>query len=111
MAEKAVSNDFYKLSPQPLQVGEKKIQLTYDPTNGNTKLYEIVTVGGVQTAKVEIYKNGVWSFEGIGIISDPKERITIHDNVINSITNAKNISGNGVLPGFIKIKQVHKILG
>ena len=104
MAEKAVSNDFYKLSRQPLQVGEKKIQLTYDPTNGNTKLYEIVTVGGVQTAKVEIYKNGVWSFEGIGIISDPKERITIHDNVINSITNAKNISGNGVLPGFIKNK-------
>ena len=99
MAEKAVSNDFHPIPQTPLS--DKKVQLTYDPTNGNTKLYEIVTVGGVQTGKTEIYTNGVWSITGIGIISDPKQRITVHDKVINSITNAKNISGTGILPGFI----------
>ena len=104
MAEKTVNNDFYKLSPQPLQVGERKIQLTYDPDNGNTKLYEIVTVGGVQTAKVAIYENGVWNNNGLGVISDPKERITVHENVTNSITKARGTSGTGVLPGFIKNK-------
>jgi len=99
MAEKAVSNDFHPIPQTPLS--DKKVQLTYDPTNGNTKLYEIVTVGGVQTGKTEIYTNGVWSITGIGVISDSKQRITVHDKVINSITNAKNISGTGILPGFI----------
>ena len=107
MAEKAVSNDFHPLPPPVLSLPgqEEKMQLTYDPTNGNTKLYKIVYFNGAVTGKTEIYTNGVWSINGVGTISDPKQRITVHDKVINSITNAKNISGAGVLPGFIKNKS------
>ena len=103
MAEKAVSNDFHPLPPPVLSLPgqEEKVQLTYDPTNGNTKLYKIVYLNGAVTGKTEIYTNGIWSDEGVGTISDPKQRITVHDKVINSITNAKNISGTGILPGFI----------
>ena len=103
MAEKAVSNDFHPLPPPVLSLPgqEEKVQLTYDPTNGNTKLYKIVYFNGAVTGKFEIYANGIWSYEGVGTISDPKQRITVHDKVINSITNAKNISGTGILPGFI----------
>ena len=103
MAEKAVSNDFHPLPPPVLSLPgqEEKVQLTYDPTNGNTKLYKIVYFNGAVTGKTEIYTNGIWSISGVGAISDPKQRITVHDKVINSITNAKNISGTGVLPGFI----------
>ncbi len=103
MAEKAVSNDFHPIPPPVFSLPgqEEKIQLTYDPTNGNTKLYKIVYFNGAVTGKTEIYTNGVWSITGIGVISDSKQRITVHDKVINSITNAKNISGTGILPGFI----------
>ena len=103
MAEKAVSNDFHPLPPPFLSLPgqEEKVQLTYDPTNGNTKLYKIVYFNGAVTGKTEIYTNGVWSLSGIDAISDSKQRITVHDKVINSITNAKNISGSGILPGFI----------
>jgi len=106
MAEKAVSNDFHPIPPPVFSLPgqEEKIQLTYDPTNGNTKLYKIVYFNGAVTGKTEIYTNGVWSITGIGVISDSKQRITVHDKVINSITNAKNISGTGILPGFIKNK-------
>jgi len=99
MAETTVSNDFHPIPQTPLS--DKKVQLTYDPTNGNTKLYKIVYFNGAVTGKTEIYTNGVWSITGIDVISDPKQRITVHDKVINSITNAKNISGTGILPGFI----------
>lgn len=107
MAEKAVSNDFHPLPPPVLSLPgqEEKMQLTYDPTNGNTKLYKIVYFNGAVTGKTEIYTNGVWSLRGIDAISDSKQRITVHDKVINSITNAKNISGTGILPGFIKNKS------
>ena len=103
MAEKAVSNDFHPLPPPFLSLPgqEEKMQLTYDPTNGNTKLYKIVYFNGAVTGKTEIYTNGIWSLSGIDAISDSKQRITVHDKVINSITNAKNISGTGILPGFI----------
>ena len=106
MAEKTVSNDFHPIPPPVFSLPgqEEKIQLTYDPTNGNTKLYKIVYFNGAVTGKTEIYTNGVWSITGIGVISDSKQRITVHDKVINSITNAKNISGTGILPGFIKNK-------
>lgn len=107
MAEKAVSNDFHPLPPPVLSLPgqEEKMQLTYDPTNGNTKLYKIVYFNGAVTGKTEIYTNGIWSNRGVGTISDPKQRITVHDKVINSITNAKNISGTGILPGFIVNKS------
>jgi len=103
MAEKAVSNDFHPIPPPVLSLPgqEEKMQLTYDPDNGNTKLYKIVYFNGAVIGKTDIYTNGIWSINGVGTISDPKQRITIHDKVINSITNAKNISGTGVLPGFI----------
>ena len=103
MAEKAVSNDFHPLPPPVLSLPgqEEKMQLTYDPTNGNTKLYKIVYFNGAVTGKTEIYTNGIWSINGVDAISDSKQRITVHDKVINSITNAKNISGTGILPGFI----------
>ena len=107
MAEKAVSNDFHPLPPPFLSLPgqEEKMQLTYDPTNGNTKLYKIVYFNGAVTGKTEIYTNGIWSINGVETISDPKQRITVHDKVINSITNEKNISGTGVLPGFIVNKS------
>ena len=107
MAEKAVSNDFHPLPPPVLSLPgqEEKMQLTYDPTNGNTKLYKIVYFNGAVTGKTEIYTNGIWSKSGIDAISDSKQRITVHDKVINSITNAKNISGTGILPGFIVNKS------
>ena len=107
MAEKAVSNDFHPLPPPVLSLPgqEEKMQLTYDPTNGNTKLYKIVYFNGAVTGKTEIYTNGIWSINGVDAISDSKQRITVHDKVINSITNAKNISGTGILPGFIKNKS------
>ena len=101
MAEKTISNDLYKLTPTPLQVGDKKLQLTYDPDNGETKLYEIITVGGVQTAKGEIYKNGVWNITGMNAVSNQDERIKIHDQVKTAITKARSTSG-GVDPAFVK---------
>ena len=103
MAEKTVSNDFHPLK-QPLLTlpgQQEKMQLTYDSTNGNTKLYKIVYINGTETGRSEIYTNGVWSMPGIGIISDDKERITIHDKVKVKIKDAKKTSGTGVLPGFI----------
>ncbi len=85
MAEKAVSNDFHPLPPPVLSLPgqEEKMQLTYDPDNGNTKLYKIVYFNGAVTGKTEIYTNGIWSTNGVGTKSDPKQRKTVHDKVIN----------------------------
>lgn len=99
MAEKTVSADFHPIPPAPLQIGDKKIFLSYDPINGNTKLYLVTIVGGIQVSKTEIYTNGVWEF--VSGINDPAERIKIHDKVKNKIKDVKKTSGTGVLPGFI----------
>jgi hypothetical protein len=105
MAEKTIDSNFYPLKREPLQVGDRNVSLTYDPDNGDTKLYEIVTVGGVQTSKVEIYKNGVWSFNSLSLISDP-ERIKTHDKILDIIPKARQ--GKGVLPAFVKNKEGSK---
>ena len=63
MAEKTVSNDFYPIPQTPLS--DKKIQLTYDPINGDVILYTTVAVNGVQTGKTEIYKNALKAIEKI----------------------------------------------
>ena len=105
MAEKTIDSNFYPLKREPLQVGDRNVSLTYDPDNGDTKLYEIVTVGGVQTSKVEIYKNGVWSFNSLSLISD-QERIKTHDKILDIIPKARQ--GKGVLPAFVKNKEGSK---
>ena len=97
MAETTVSNDFHPIPQTPLS--DKKIQLTYDPTNGDVILYTTVAVNGTQTAKTEIYKNGIW--DALSGIPDLNERIKIHDKVKNKIKDVRKISGTGVLPGFV----------
>jgi hypothetical protein len=100
MAEKIVNSNFH---PAPATIlpspGDRKIELTYDPINGDTKLYLIVNVGGVQTKKSEIYKNGVW--DPLSEINDPNEREKIHDKVKDKIKDIKKTTGTGVLPGFV----------
>ena len=62
MAETTVSNDFH---PATQTLGsDKKTQLTFDPETKTAKLYVIVTVGGVQTSKSELYNNGIWNTAG-----------------------------------------------
>ncbi len=97
MAEQTVSNDFYPIPQTPLS--DKKIQLTYDPINGDVILYTTVAVNGVQTGKTEIYKNGIWY--ALSGIPDLNERIKIHDKVKNKIKDVRKTSGTGVLPGFV----------
>jgi len=76
MAETTVSNDFH---PATQTLGsDKKTQLTFDPETKTAKLYVIVTVGGVQTAKSELYNNGIWNTAGQSQISDDDERKKIH---------------------------------
>ena len=97
MAETTVSKDFHPIPQTPLS--DKKIQLTYDPTNGDVILYTTVALNGIQTAKTEIYKNGIWN--ALSGIPDLNERIKIHDKVKNKIKDVRKISGTGVLPGFV----------
>jgi len=98
MAEKAVSNDFHPIPQTPLS--DKKVQLTYDPETKTTKLYVIVTVGGVQTAKSELYNNGIWNTAGQSQISDDDERKKIHQKIIDNFESNKKNYPKG-LPEFV----------
>jgi len=98
MAEKAVSNDFHPIPQTPLS--DKKVQLTYDPETKTTKLYVIVTVGGVQTAKSELYNNGIWNTAGQSQVSDDDERKKIHQKIIDNFESNKKNYPKG-LPEFV----------
>ena len=98
MAEKTVSNDFH---PATQTLGsDKKTQLTFDPETKTTKLYVIVTVGGVQTAKSELYNNGIWNTAGQTQISDADERKKIHQKIIDNFESNKKNYPKG-LPEFV----------
>ena len=98
MAEQTVSNDFH---PATQTLGsDKKTQLTFDPETKTTKLYVIVTVGGVQTAKSELYNNGIWNTAGQTQISDADERKKIHQKIIDNFESNKKNYPKG-LPEFV----------
>ena len=98
MAETTVSNDFH---PATQTLGsDKKTQLTFDPETKTTKLYVIVTVGGVQTAKSELYNNGIWNTAGQTQISDADERKKIHQKIIDNFESNKKNYPKG-LPEFV----------
>ena len=98
MAETTVSNDFH---PATQTLGsDKKIQLTFDPETKTTKLYVIVTVGGVQTSKSELYNNGIWNTAGQLQVSDDEERKKIHQKIIDNFESNKKNYPKG-LPEFV----------
>ena len=98
MAETTVSNDFH---PATQTLGsDKKTQLTFDPETKTAKLYVIVTVGGVQTAKSELYNNGIWNTAGQSQISDDDERKKIHQKIIDNFESNKKNYPKG-LPEFV----------
>lgn len=98
MAETTVSNDFH---PATQTLGsDRKIQLTFDPETKTTKLYVIVTVGGVQTAKSELYNNGIWNTAGQLQVSDDDERKKIHQKIIDNFESNKKNYPKG-LPEFV----------
>ena len=98
MAEQTVSNDFH---PATQTLGsDKKTQLTFDPETKTTKLYVIVTVGGVQTAKSELYNNGIWNTAGQSQVSDDDERKKIHQKIIDNFESNKKNYPKG-LPEFV----------
>ena len=98
MAEQTVSNDFH---PATQTLGsDKKTQLTFDPETKTTKLYVIVTVGGVQTAKSELYNNGIWNTAGQTQVSDADERKKIHQKIIDNFESNKKNYPKG-LPEFV----------
>lgn len=98
MAETTVSNDFH---PATQTLGsDRKIQLTFDPETKTTKLYVIVTVGGVQTSKSELYNNGIWNTAGQLQVSDDDERKKIHQKIIDNFESNKKNYPKG-LPEFV----------
>ena len=98
MAETTVSNDFH---PATQTLGsDKKTQLTFDPETKTAKLYVIVTVGGVQTSKSELYNNGIWNTAGQTQVSDDDERKKIHQKIIDNFESNKKNYPKG-LPEFV----------
>ena len=98
MAETTVNNDFHPVA-QTLG-SDKKTQLTFDPETKTAKLYVIVTVGGVQTSKSELYNNGIWNTAGQTQVSDDDERKKIHQKIIDNFESNKKNYPKG-LPEFV----------
>jgi len=98
MAETTVNNDFHPVA-QTLG-SDKKTQLTFDPETKTAKLYVIVTVGGVQTSKSELYNNGIWNTAGQTQVSDADERKKIHQKIIDNFESNKKNYPKG-LPEFV----------
>lgn len=98
MAEKTINSKFYKPNSQPV-FGETYLKLTYDPSNGNTRLCQYNVLSGVVGVCDKIYENGVWNYDP-GVITTVAEKNKVQGLVISSISKLKSDPRN-VIPPFV----------
>lgn len=100
MAEKTIKSEFYKTNKQPL-VGFQQtyLELTYDPTNGDTKLYEYTVTNGVVGTKFKVYENGVWEYNP-GSVTTVVEKEDVNSKV-QSIIKPLGGDKRNVMPAFV----------
>ena len=100
MAEKTIKSEFYKPNKQPL-VGFQQtyLELTYDPTNGDTKLYEYTVTNGFVGTKLKVYENGVWEYIP-GSVTTVVEKEDVNSKV-QSIIKPLGGDKRNVMPAFV----------
>ena len=101
MAEKTINSEFHKTQDQQpaLGIGEKWLELRYDPVTGDTRLYEYNIIGGVVGKKEKVYENGVWNYNP-GAVTSVSEKVKVHSLVKDTINKLKGDSRN-IIPAFV----------
>jgi hypothetical protein len=101
MAEKTIKSEFYKTQDQQpaLGIGEKWLELRYDPVTGDTRLYEYNIIGGVVGKKEKVYENGSWEYDP-GAVTSVSEKVKVNDLVKDIINRLKGDPRN-IIPAFV----------